>query len=124
MDKITTVQLRAPYLILIGEEGDATYAKTGLGIAQWRPNLVAGQLRFPGCTLDLGVPDMTIQEAADAGVRSLVIGVAPVASKKAASCVPMVAGIKNVPARTSSTNVSRIIDSAMDIGCPRKYKIT
>jgi uncharacterized NAD-dependent epimerase/dehydratase family protein len=39
---------------------------------------VAGQLRFPGCTVDLGVPDMTIPEAVQAGVGSLVIGVAPV----------------------------------------------
>jgi len=76
--ELTRVQLNAPYLILIGEEDDATYAKTGLGIVQWRPELVAGQIRFPGCTVDLGVPDMTIEEAIAAGVKSLVIGVAPV----------------------------------------------
>jgi len=76
--QLTRVQLRAPYLILIGEEDDATYAKTGLGIVQWRPELVAGQIRFPGCRVDLGVPDMTLEEAKKAGVRSLVIGVAPV----------------------------------------------
>jgi uncharacterized NAD-dependent epimerase/dehydratase family protein len=78
MSTRTTVSLKAPYLILIGEEDDATYAKTGLGIVQWRRELVAGQLRFPGCTVDLGVPDMTIEEAARAGVGSLLIGVAPV----------------------------------------------
>ena len=32
MSKLTTVQLEAPYLILIGDVTDATYAKTGLGI--------------------------------------------------------------------------------------------
>jgi len=74
----TIVDLKAPYLILIGEEDDATYAKTGLGIVQWRRERVAGQLRFPGCKVDLGVPDMTIEEAVRAGVGSLVIGVAPV----------------------------------------------
>jgi len=78
MTKLTTVQLKAPYLILIGEEGDATYAKTGLGIVHWRPERVAGQLRFPGCAVDLGVPDMTVLEAAESGVGSLVIGVAPI----------------------------------------------
>lgn len=78
MTDLTIVQLREPYLILIGEEDDATYAKTGLGIVQWRPELVAGQLRFPGCTVDLGVPDMTVTEAAQMGVGSLVIGVAPI----------------------------------------------
>ncbi len=78
MDTRITVDLKAPYLILIGEEDDDTYAKTGLGIVQWRPERVAGQLRFPGCKVDLGVPDMTIGAAAAAGVGSLVIGVAPV----------------------------------------------
>jgi len=78
MPKLTTVQLKAPYLILIGEEDDATYAKTGFGIVQWRPHLVAGQLRFPGCTVDLGVPDMTVEEAVESGVGSLIVGVAPI----------------------------------------------
>jgi uncharacterized NAD-dependent epimerase/dehydratase family protein len=78
MPALTTVQLKAPYLILIGEEDDATYAKTGFGIVHWRRDRVAGQLRFPGCTVDLGVPDLTIDEAVRAGVGSLLIGVAPV----------------------------------------------
>jgi len=78
MSKLTTVQLKAPYLILIGELTDPTYAKTGMGIVDWRPDLVAGQLRFGNCPLDLGVPDMSVVEAAAAGVKSLVIGVAPV----------------------------------------------
>jgi uncharacterized NAD-dependent epimerase/dehydratase family protein len=78
MSKLTTVQLNAPYLILIGDMGDATYAKTGLGLVQWCPDLVAGQLRFPGSEVDMGVPDMTVAEAIEAGARSLVIGVAPI----------------------------------------------
>jgi uncharacterized NAD-dependent epimerase/dehydratase family protein len=75
---LTQVQLTAPYLILIGQQDDPTYAKTGLGIVQWRRELVDGQLRFPGCTVDLGVPDLTLDQAIANGVRSLVIGVAPV----------------------------------------------
>jgi len=77
MTKLTTVKLKAPYLILIGDTPDAAYAKTGLGLVDWRPERVAGQLRFSGCKVDIGVPDMTIAEAAEAGVGSLVIGVAP-----------------------------------------------
>jgi uncharacterized NAD-dependent epimerase/dehydratase family protein len=76
--RVTQVELKTPYLVLIGAEDDPTYAKTGLGIAQWRRQLVAGQMRFPGCSVDLGVPDMTVEEAVAAGVGSLVIGVAPV----------------------------------------------
>ena len=78
MTELTTVQLKPPYLILIGDLTDSTYAKTGFGLVQWRPDLVAGQLRFAGCSIDMGVPDMTITEAAKAGVNSLVIGVAPI----------------------------------------------
>lgn len=78
MTELTTVQLNPPYLILIGDLEDATYAKTGLGIVHWRPDLVAGQLRFEGCEIDMAVPDMTVVEAAAAGVKSLLIGVAPV----------------------------------------------
>jgi uncharacterized NAD-dependent epimerase/dehydratase family protein len=79
--QLTRVQLKAPYLILIGDDPDPTYAKTGLGIVQWRPDRVAGQIRFPGCGADLGVPDMTVEAAVEEGVRSLVIGVAPVGGK-------------------------------------------
>ena len=78
MSNLTTVQLKAPYLILIGDLADPTYTKTGQGIVDWRPDLVAGQLRFGSCPLDMGVPDMSIAEAAAAGVKSLLIGVAPV----------------------------------------------
>ena len=72
------MKLNAPYLILIGDVEDSTYAKTGLGIVQWRPEVVAGQLRFSGCQVDMGVPDMTVEEAVSRGARSLIIGVAPI----------------------------------------------
>lgn len=78
MTPLTTVKLQAPYLILIGDLTDLTYAKTGMGIVDWRPDLVAGQLRFEGSTIDMGVPDMSVAEAAAVGVKSLLIGVAPV----------------------------------------------
>ncbi len=73
-----SIELRPPYLILIGDDDDPTYAKTGFGIVHWRRDRVAGQLRFEGCPIDLGVPDMTVAQAAAAGVRTLVIGVAPI----------------------------------------------
>lgn len=71
-----TIALRAPYLIFIGNESRRSYAKTGQGIVDWRRALCAGQLRFDANPLDLGLPDMTPQMAADAGVGSLIIGTA------------------------------------------------
>ena len=78
---LTTIQLKSPYLIFIGDVDSPTYAKTGAGIVQWRPELVAGQFRFEGNSLSLGVPDMTVQAAAKTGVKSIIIGVAPVGGK-------------------------------------------
>jgi uncharacterized NAD-dependent epimerase/dehydratase family protein len=62
----------------LGEETSAVYAKTAAGLAQWRPELCAGQISLPGGTVDLGIPTMTVSEAAQAGVKTLVIGTAPV----------------------------------------------
>ncbi len=62
----------------MGAEENPVYAKTGLGLVQWRPNLVAGQIRLSSTTIDLGVPDMSVEEAIKNKVKSLVIGVAPV----------------------------------------------
>lgn len=78
MVSLTRVQLKPPYLLLIGAESDATYAKTALGIVQWCPENVLGQLRFEGAGVDLGVPDLSVAEAAAQGCGSLVIGVAPI----------------------------------------------
>jgi uncharacterized NAD-dependent epimerase/dehydratase family protein len=78
MTELTTVQLNAPYLILIGDLTDPTYAKTGFGMVDWRPDQVTGQLRFEGCKVDMGVPDMSVAQAKEAGAKSLLIGVAPI----------------------------------------------
>jgi uncharacterized NAD-dependent epimerase/dehydratase family protein len=68
------VDIHPPYLIFIGEAKDALAAKTGQGIVDWRPKWALGQLRFDNCAADLGVADMTIAQAANAGARTLVIG--------------------------------------------------
>ena len=68
--------LRTPYLLFLGDAPDALAAKVAQGIRDWRPEFAVGQLRLPGCKADLGIPDMTIQEAQAAGAKTLVIGVA------------------------------------------------
>lgn len=78
LNKLTPLKLNAPFLILLGDIDDNAYAKTAFGLVQWRPESVAGQLRFSNCPVDLGVPDLSVTEAVAAGARSLVIGVAPV----------------------------------------------
>ena len=65
-----------PYLLFLGDAPDQLAAKTANGVAIWRREWCLGQLRFDGCKADTGVPDMTLDQAAAAGARTLVIGVA------------------------------------------------
>ena len=65
-----------PYLLFLGDAPDRLAAKTAIGVAYWRPDWCVGQLRLPGCNADLGLPDMTVAQAAEAGVKTLVAGVA------------------------------------------------
>jgi len=71
-----TVELRPPYLIFVGDESRATYAKTGKGIADWRRELCAGQLRLSSDATDLGLQDMSVSAAVNLGVGSLIVGTA------------------------------------------------
>lgn len=75
------VEIKAPYLLFLGDEPEETHAKTALGIAHWRKESCVGQLRLPGSGVDLGLPDMTPAEAAKAGARSMIWGVAGVGGK-------------------------------------------
>lgn len=70
------MSLAQPYLLFLGDAPDALAAKVAQGIRDWRPEAGIGQFRLPGCNADMGLADMTIAEAAAAGARTLVIGVA------------------------------------------------
>src|SRR3546814_5707881 len=65
-----------PYLMFLGDAPDQLAAKTAQGIVHWRPEWCVGQLRLDGCKADLKLPDMTIEAAAKAGVRTVIVGVA------------------------------------------------
>ncbi len=70
------MSLRTPYLMFIGDAPDQLAAKTAQGVVDWAPQWCKGQFRLPGCNADLGLDDLTLEEAAAAGVKTLVIGVA------------------------------------------------
>jgi uncharacterized NAD-dependent epimerase/dehydratase family protein len=65
-----------PYLMFLGEAADQLAAKTAQGIVHWRPAWCLGQLRLPGCKADLRIPDMTLEQAKEAGVKTVIVGVA------------------------------------------------
>jgi uncharacterized NAD-dependent epimerase/dehydratase family protein len=77
MPELKAEEFDPPYLLLLGDTADATHAKTALGILQWQPERVLGQLRFAACKIDLGIPDLSPAEACQRGARSLIVGVAP-----------------------------------------------
>jgi uncharacterized NAD-dependent epimerase/dehydratase family protein len=68
------MQIATPYLLFLGDVPDALAAKTALGIVDWRPEWCLGQLRLAGCRADANIPDMTIAEAREAGVRTMIVG--------------------------------------------------
>jgi uncharacterized NAD-dependent epimerase/dehydratase family protein len=68
--------LETPYLMFIGDAPDQLAAKVAIGVVHWRPEWCKGQLRLDGCKADLGIPDMTIEDAVAAGCKTLVVGVA------------------------------------------------
>ena len=73
-----TIELKSPYLIFTGDAVEATYAKTAFGLVEWRGDLCTGQISLAGGTIDLGLPTLTLEQAAEAGVGSLIIGTAAV----------------------------------------------
>jgi uncharacterized NAD-dependent epimerase/dehydratase family protein len=78
MQQVTAIELNPPYLVFVGDVPNPTFAKTGFGLVHWRRELCLGQHRLPGAGVDLGLPDLTPSQAAAAGARSMVVGVANV----------------------------------------------
>jgi uncharacterized NAD-dependent epimerase/dehydratase family protein len=70
------VEIHSPYLLFLGDARDQLAAKTANGVRVWRPQWCVGQFRLPGCNADCGVPDMSIEDAAAAGVKTVILGVA------------------------------------------------
>lgn len=68
--------IQTPYLLFLGDAPDQLAAKVAQGIKDWRPENAVGQFRMKGCGADLGITDLTLEEARNAGAQTLVIGVA------------------------------------------------
>jgi len=74
----TVISFKTPFVVFLGDIDNDVYAKTGLGLVEWRREQCAGQIRLPGASVDAGVPDLTVAAAAALGARSLIIGSAAV----------------------------------------------
>lgn len=91
----TTVVVRKPYLLFLGEATHFSQAKTAFGIRDWAPEACTGQWSLPGCGVTLGLPEMNPVQAAGKGALSLLIGIAPVGGRVAPSWIPsLFAGVE------------------------------
>ncbi|MFG0774245.1 N-acetyltransferase DgcN [Vibrio plantisponsor] len=70
------MELKQPYLLFLGDAADSLAAKVAQGIKTWRPEYCVGQLRLEACNADVGLQDLTVAQAKEAGAQTLVIGVA------------------------------------------------
>ncbi|MEE8172759.1 MAG: N-acetyltransferase DgcN [Alphaproteobacteria bacterium] len=68
--------IEQPYLLFLGDAHDQLAAKTARVIVEWRRDWCLGQLRLEGCQASAGMPDVSVAQAAEAGARTLVVGVA------------------------------------------------
>lgn len=68
--------IEPPYVLFLGDAADQLAAKTGMGIADWRGEICVGQVRLEGCNADCGLPDVSLEDAARAGAKTVVIAAA------------------------------------------------
>ena len=72
------IEIKAPYILFLGDEARPTYTKTAQGILDWQPEKCLAQLRLTEQTFDLGLADYDIPMASESGVKSLLIGTAQI----------------------------------------------
>lgn len=70
--------IHGPYVVFVGDVRERTFAKTGLGLVQWQGDKCVGQIRMSEAAVDLGIPEVTIDQAVKTGARSFIIGAAPI----------------------------------------------
>jgi D-glutamate N-acetyltransferase len=114
---MNVIELTPPYLIFLGDVTELTYAKTGAGLVQWRPEQCLAQLSLVDRGVDLGLPAMSVAEAAAAGARSLVIGTAAVGGSVPDAWVPtlleaIAAGLDIVAGVHESLRSHRVLSAA------------
>jgi len=66
----------APYLLYLGRSSDPLAIKTSRGVAQFRREDCVGEFRHDECPQTLGLPRLGMREAAAAGARTLILGIA------------------------------------------------
>jgi uncharacterized NAD-dependent epimerase/dehydratase family protein len=66
----------APYLLYLGHCTDHAGIKTSRGLATFKREACVGEYRYDDCPFTLDLPRMSMVEAAAAGAKTLVLGIA------------------------------------------------
>ena len=77
----------------MGDVPDDHHAKTGHGIAYWRPEKCVGQMRLPACPVDMGLPELDVTAALQAGVGTAIVGVASTGGVLSETWIPSLAAL-------------------------------
>ena len=70
------MNIQTPYLLFIGDATDPLSIKMARSAADWCPDKCVGEYALPGCKVSTGMAAMSIEEAANKGAKSLVLGFA------------------------------------------------
>lgn len=76
-----------PFLLYIGHSTDPLGIKTSRGVADFRRADCLGEFRHDGSPLTLGLPRLGMAEAAEAGARTLILGIAGAGGKVGADLI-------------------------------------
>ncbi len=70
------MQIKAPYLLFIGDATDPLAIKMARGAADWCPERCIGEFSVAGCSVTTGLTQLDLKAAADLGAKTLVLGFA------------------------------------------------
>lgn len=70
------MKIVAPYLLFIGDAVDPLSIKMARSAAHWCPQDCVGEHQLPGCEVTTGLSNLSIEQAAEAGAKTLVLGFA------------------------------------------------
>jgi uncharacterized NAD-dependent epimerase/dehydratase family protein len=114
------VQLQPPYLLFLGDVPDDGHAKTAYGLAHWRSGFCVGQMRLPGCPVDIGLPELNIEEAIVAGARTVIIGVASTGGQLEAAWMPQLIALARAGLDIASGMHDKLTASAELVAAAKK----
>lgn len=70
------MQIIPPYLLFIGDATDQLSIKMAQSVADWKPELCIGECQVEGCSVTTGLSSLSIEEAAQKGANTFVLGFA------------------------------------------------